>query len=97
MRAWCSASITSPYTSSWNCLAAALPIRTGWPSYPGSQSAANSVSRRSPATPYMICISAGSPAMARSSHLRQACASAWNPEYIRDWSVIVASRSQQNR
>jgi hypothetical protein len=28
-RAWCSASTTSPYTSSWNCWCAALPTRTG--------------------------------------------------------------------
>ena len=28
-RAWCSASSTSPNTSSWNCSWAPLPIRTG--------------------------------------------------------------------
>ena len=28
-RAWWRASMTSPYTSSWNCSLAALPIRTG--------------------------------------------------------------------
>ena len=55
---------------------AAFPTRTGRdPSKPGSQSSTRSSSRRSPASPYMICTSAGSPATARSSHWRQAIAS----------------------
>lgn len=45
----------------------------------------------------MICTSAGSPAMARSNQRRQSRASCSNPAYINACSVIVASRSQQNR
>jgi hypothetical protein len=71
------ASMTSPYTSSWRWSTAALPIRTGAEfSYPGSQVASHSASRRSPATPYMIWTSRALPATARSSHSRQALASA---------------------
>ena len=41
----------------------------------GSHGISYSVNRRSPARPYMICISAGWPAAARISHSRQARAS----------------------
>jgi len=70
------ASSNSPYTSSWNCLYAPLPTRTGRdPSYPGSQSTSHSIRRRSPAKPYMICSLSGLPAAARNNHSRQARAS----------------------
>lgn len=69
-------SMTSPYTSSWSWFTASLPMRTGAePAKPDSHGSSYSGSRRSPATPYMICRSAGLPATARSSQSRQASAS----------------------
>ena len=59
--------------------------------------ASHSASRRSPATPYMICTSRALPATARSSHSRQAAASALYPVRSSASRVIVASRSQQYR
>lgn len=94
MCARCSASVTSPYTSSWSWCAAPFPTRTGPEfSYPGSQSSSASPSSRSPAMPYMICRFSGSPATARSSHSRQARASSRYPVRSRDERVIAASRS----
>ena len=51
------------------------PAPAASPRSPGSQSSSNSGRRRSPATPYMIWRSAGSPAAARNSQLRHARAS----------------------
>jgi hypothetical protein len=45
----------------------------------------------------MICRSSGDPAIARSSHCRQAVASSVKPLRTSAASVIVASRSQQKR
>ena len=91
-----SASITSPYTSSWRWPTAALPIRTGAEfSYPGNHSASHSARRRSPVTLYMIWTSFGSPATARCSQARQAAASSVYPVRSSASSVMVASRSQQ--
>ena len=73
-------------------------MRTGAEfSYPGSQLASHSASRRSPATPYMIWMSSGSPAIARPSQIRQALASSRYPVRSSASRVMVASRSQQNR
>ncbi len=87
--------MTSPKTSPWNCRAAALPIRTGCaPRYPGSVVDSYSGSERSPAIPYMIWMSAGSPAIARSSQSRHSAASAWKPCSSSACRVSAASRSQ---
>ena len=60
-----------------------------------ARAARTRVRRRSPATPYMIWTSAGSPATARSSQRRHwPASSAWLP-WSRASSVSVASRSQQ--
>ena len=87
--------MTWPNASPWNWRYAPLPARTGLaPRYPGSESTIHSASRRSPASPYMICTSAGSPAIARSSQRRQPSASDRNPWSSRTCNVSDASRSQ---
>ncbi len=98
VRARSMASITSPYTSSWNWSTAALPTRTGAePRKPGSHPSSTSVRRRSPAGPYMIWRSSGLPAAARTSQSRHADASRSYPPRRSACRVKVASRSQQYR
>ncbi len=75
-RACSSAAMTSPKTSVCRWSTAPLPIRTGRESaYPLKWSSSRSGSSRPPSTAYMIWMSFGSPAIARSSQARQSNAS----------------------
>ena len=75
-------------------------MRTGLDaSHPGrwSRVRSSSLSSREPSSAYMICMSAGRPASARTSQSRHILASSTAPARASAVTASAASRSQQNR